>query len=230
MLKFSLYDTRNYPTLPVREGYTAWAPTYEATVLDLMDLRLAERLETVAWTEAREALDLACGTGRIGVWLRGKGVAAVDGVDITPAMLEQAHDRGVYRELMLGDVASVPRPADSYDLLVQSLADEHLADLRPLYGEAARLTRPGGTFVLVGYHPWFLMTGMPTHFDPAPGRSVAIESYVHLFADHVGAARRAGLRLDEMQEALIDDAWVEAKPKWAVHLNRPISFVFVWRR
>jgi hypothetical protein len=59
---------------------------------------------------------------------------------------------------------------------------------------------------------------------------VAIESYVHLFADHVAAAREADWRLDEMQESLIDDAWVAAKPKWAVHLNRPISFGFVWRR
>ncbi len=230
MLKFSLFDRRHYPTVPVRDGYAAWAPTYDATVLDLMDLRVAERLKSVAWADYAEALDLACGTGRIGVWLRGKGVAAVDGVDCTPAMLERARARNVYRRLQLGDIAHVDAPDASYGLVTQFLADEHLADLRPVYVEAARLTRSGGVFVLVGYHPWFLMSGMPTHFDEEPGRSVAIESYVHLFADHVAAAREAGWRLEEMHESLIDDAWVAAKPKWAVHLNRPISFGLVWRR
>jgi SAM-dependent methyltransferase len=227
---FSLYDTRGYPILPVREGYAAWAPSYEATVLDLMDLRLAERLARVGWSEFAQALDLACGTGRMGRWLAGRGVPVIDGVDITPAMLERARGRGVYRTLLQADVVSVDLKDGSYGLVCQSLADEHLPDLRPLYREAHRLGRPGGTFVLLGYHPWFLMTGMAAHFDQAPGRPVAIESYVHLFSDHVEAAHAAGWRLQELKEALIDDARVEAKPKWEVHRGRPISFGMVWRK
>jgi SAM-dependent methyltransferase len=230
MIDFSRFDARHYPTLSVREGYSAWAPTYEATVLDLMDLRLAERFESVPWPEIADALDLACGTGRTGAWLRGKGVQAVDGVDLTPAMLERARARGVHRRLMVADVTAAPLPDASYDLVAQFLADEHLPDLRPLYAEAARLARPGGRFVLVGYHPWFLMSGMPTHFNAAPDNPVAIESYVHLFSDHVVAAIAAGWRLDEMHEGVIDDAWVAAKPKWSVHRDRPISFAFAWRR
>lgn len=230
MLKFSLFDARHYPTLPVRDGYSAWAPSYEATVLDLMDLRVAERMTSVRWSEQAEALDLACGTGRIGAWLKGKGVGAIDGVDLTPAMLARAEARGVYRTLFVGDVTAVALPDASYGLLTQSLADEHLPDLAPLYAEAFRLARPGGQLVLIGYHPWFLMSGMPTHFDAGPGQPTAIESYVHLFSDHVAAAHAAGWTLQEMQESLIDDAWVAAKPKWSVHRCRPISFGFVWRK
>ncbi len=115
-------------------------------------------------------------------------------------------------------------------MVTQSLADEHLPDLRPLYKEAVRLTRPDGLFVLIGYHPWFLMTGMAAHFELEPGRPVAIESYVHLFSDHVSAADPAGWRLQEMVEALVDADWIEAKPKWAVYRSRPISFAMVWRK
>jgi SAM-dependent methyltransferase len=230
MADFSLFDRRRYPTLPVREGYAAWAPSYDATVLDLMDLRLAERLQSLRWEDYPEALDLACGTGRMGAWLAGRGVGAVDGVDLTPAMLEAARARGVYRRLQVGDVASVDAPDGAYGLVTQSLADEHIRDLGPLFAEAARLTREDGAFVLIGYHPWFLMTGMAAHFEAEPGRPVAIESYVHLFADHVTAARSAGWRLEEMVEGLVDEAWVSVKPKWAQHLHRPISFAMVWRR
>lgn len=230
MLTFSQFDARGYPTLGVREGYGAWAPSYEATVLDLMDLALAARLESLDWSALGEAADLACGTGRVGAWLKGRGLAALDGVDLTPQMLAKARARGVYRFLVVGDVRATPLRGAAYGLVIQSLADEHLPDLGPLYAEAARLLRSGGRFVLIGYHPWFLMSGMPTHFDIEPGRAVAIESYVHLFSDHVAAAREAGLRLEEMVEGLIDDAWIAAKPKWEAHRNRPISFATVWAR
>jgi SAM-dependent methyltransferase len=230
-MDFSPFDNRRYPVLPVRDGYSAWSDTYYDTVLDLMDLRLAEGLASLPWSEHAEALDLACGTGRFGAWLRRQGVAAVDGIDLTPAMLARAEARGVYRTLMAGEVTAVGRPDASYPLICQSLADEHLPDLRPLYAEVFRLAAAGGRFVVIGYHPWFLMmTGMPTHFRDASGRDLAIDSHVHLFADHVSAALAAGWRLEELKEALIDEDWIAAKPKWAVHRGRPISFAWVWRK
>lgn len=230
MVAFSRFDARHYPTLPVRDGYEAWAETYEATVLDLMDLRLLGRLGTIDWPNVRRALDLACGTGRGGAWLKARGVSDVDGVDFTPAMLARARDRGVYERLLEGDVSAVDLPDGGYDLVTMLLADEHLADLAPVYREAARLADAGGRFALVGFHPWFLMSGVPTHFDRAPGDPVAIESHVHLFSDHVRAAHDAGWRLTELEEGLVDDAWIAAKPKWADRRHRPVSFALVWER
>jgi SAM-dependent methyltransferase len=230
MIDFARFDARGYPTLPVPEGYAAWAETYEATVLDLMDIRLLERLATVPWSSARRVLDLACGTGRCGAWLKGRGVGAVDGVDLTTAMLERARAKGVYSSLMVGDVTALDLPDGGYDLVTQLLADEHLADLGPLYREAARVSGSAARFVLAGYHPWFLMAGIPTHFDRAPGDPVAIQSHVHLPSDHVRAAHAAGWRLAEFEEGLVDEAWIAAKPKWAAHRDRPVSFAFAWEK
>jgi SAM-dependent methyltransferase len=225
------YDKRRYPIVGVREGYGEWVRTYEQTVEDEMDLRLLERVRTVDWTAARSVLDLACGTGRVGVWLKQRGYAgALDGVDLTPEMLDVARSRNVYRTLDVADVSATGLPAETYDLCTQSLADEHLADLGPSYREVARVTRPGGCFVLVGYHPQFLMAGVPTHFDRAPGQSVTIRSYVHLLSDHVKAAHAAGWSLLEMDEGLVDDAWLRKKPKWEAYRGLPISFVMAWRR
>ena len=111
------------------------------------------------------------------------------------------------------------------------LVDEHLQDLRPLYREAARLLQQGGHHVIVGYHPHFIMAaGIPTHFDRRPGESVAIETYVHLFSDHVAAARAADLSLIEMRERLVDDRWIALKPRWESYRNHPVSFAMVWRK
>jgi SAM-dependent methyltransferase len=227
----STYDKRRYPIVDVRQGYGEWVRTYEQTVQDEMDLRLLERLRTVDWLAPRAVLDLACGTGRIGAWLRRHGSdATIDGVDITPQMLEVARGRAVYRSLSLADVTATGLAAETYDLCVQSLADEHLPELGPLYREVGRVTRRGGHFVIVGYHPQFLMAGVPTHFDRAPGEPVTIRSYVHLLSDHVKAAHAAGWSLREMDEGLIDEAWLRKKPKWEVYRGLPISFSMVWRR
>ncbi len=129
-------------------------------------------------------------------------------------MLDVAREKGIYRALTVADVTNTGLPDGAYDLITQSLADEHLPDLRPLYREVARVLKPGGSFVIVGFHPQFLMAGVPTHYDRESGEAITIRSYVHLLSDHVKAARAAGLSLAEMDEGLIDEAWLRVKPKW----------------
>lgn len=225
----SLYDKRKYPIVDVREGYGEWVRTYEQVVQDEMDLRLLERAQQVDWPAAKQILDLACGTGRIGAWIRGRSAAAIDGIDLTPEMLDVARGKGIYRSLRVADVSSTGQPDGVYDICTQSLADEHMPDLRPLYREAARVTRPGGSFVIVGFHPQFLMAGMPTHYDRADGEPVTIRSYVHLLSDHVKAALDWGWSLAEMDEGLVDEAWLDKKPQWSKYKGLPVSFLMVWR-
>jgi SAM-dependent methyltransferase len=227
---FARFDTRKYRTLPVREGYREWVHTYEATVLDEMDVRLLARLTSLAWPGVGPAVDLACGTGRIGAWLKRSGVSTIDGVDMTAEMMEVAREKGIYRRLVLADVSHTGLRAGAYDLAIQVLADEHLRDLRPLYAEAARITSADGAFVIVGYHPHFLLRGIPTHFDSRSGEPVAIESHVHLFSDHVKAARAAGWVLLELEEGTVDDEWLRKKPKWEKYRDWPVSFAMAWRK
>ena len=70
---------------------------------------------------------------------------------------------------------------------------------------------------------------MPTHFDDASGEPIAIETHLHLLGEHVNAAAAAGWRLAELRERLIDDSWIELKPKWEPLRGHPIAFAGVWR-
>jgi SAM-dependent methyltransferase len=231
MRSFEAFDTRGYRTVPAREGYDRWAATYEDTVEDSMDLALLERLD-VDWADIGVAADLGCGTGRTGSWLAGRGAGEIDGVDLSPGMLEAARARGVYRSLREAEVAATGLDSAAYDLVISCLVDEHLADLRPLYGEAARIAAPGARFALVGFHPHFIIaSGMPTHFDDAEsGEAVAIETHVHLLSDHVAAGLGAGLTLAALHERVVDDEFLALKPKWERFRGHPISFAFVWSR
>ncbi|SIO89170.1 methyltransferase [Nocardiopsis sp. JB363] len=231
MADFSTFDTRHYRTVDVATGYDGWSTTYEDSVLDAMDLDLLDGLTIPDWGTVDRAADLGCGTGRTGGWLRERGIPRVDGVDLSAGMLALAEKRGAHTTLARGDVRASGLPGDSYDLTIASLIDEHLPELDPLYAEAWRLTRPGGHFVLVAYHPQFMMvSGMPTHFTDAFGEDVAITTHVHHIGDHVRAALAAGWRLSALEEAVVDEGWVAAKPKWERFRGHPISAVFVWAR
>ena len=230
MMDFAPFDQRNYPTLPVQEGYTEWALSYDETPLEAMDVRLLERNRSVQWPDVRAALDLACGTGRIGAWLKSQDVPRIDGVDFTPAMLERAQQRGIYDNLVLGSVAETTLPSAAYDLAVMALADEHLRTLEPVYAEAARVTDAHGRFILIGYHPHFLLNGVPTHYHRPNGDPITIESHIHLFSDHVHAAHAAGWRLLDLDEAQIGDDWIARKPKWERWRHHPVSFALLWEK
>ncbi len=226
----SQFDPRDYPVVDAARGYGEWAASYEETVAVGLDRPLLARIGSVDWSSVGAAVDLACGTGRTGEWLKGQGVGAIDGVDITPEMQAQAAEKNVYRSLTISDVAATGLDAGAYDLVIMALACEHLADLAPVYGEAARLLRPGGQFAIIGYHPFFLLNGKMTHYHRADGEAVSIRSYLHLFGDHVAAGKAAGLMLDEMQECVIDEDWLTTKPKWRPYLHWPVSYGMVWRK
>lgn len=231
MPPFTAFDRRNYRTVAPRDGYALWSATYEATIKPDMDRRLLAALTSVDWSAVERAADLGCGTGRTGAWLHERGVRHIDGVDLTPEMLARARALGVFAELRVADVRATGLPAAAYDLVTTCLVDEHLPDLAPLYRESARLVRPGGAHVLVGFHPFFIMrSGMPTHFNGPDGEPVAIETHVHLLSAHTEAALAAGWRLAELREQVIDDAWVAQKPSWSAHRDVPISHALVWRR
>jgi SAM-dependent methyltransferase len=229
-MDFHNFDQRSYPTVSVITGYGAWAETYEDSVPDQLDIRILDQIQSVAWREFKACLDLACGTGRTGAWLGRQGVSKIEGIDITPEMIKLADAKQMYEKISCASVESTGLAPHSYDLIVMSLVDEHLPSLGPVYEEAARLSKSEAKFVVVGMHPFFFMTGMPTHFKNKDGNPTAIETHIHLTSDHFRAATVAGWHLREMQEGVIDDEWIRVKPKWAKFRNYPVNFGFVWNR
>lgn len=229
----SEFDPKHAPTLSVEEGYKSIAPLYDdrkASVSGMMDYWLLERSQSVPWNDIHAAADLACGTGRIGAWLKDHGAGSLDGVDLTEAMLEQARAKNIYERLYLSDLRQTPLQASSYDLVSVSLADDHLPEVLPLYQEAARLSRPGGYLILISYHPFFQLSGIPTTFELDSGAVITVEGYIHLFSEHVQAANACGWQLREMYERLIDDEWIALRPHAARRKGWPVSFLCVWQR
>lgn len=121
------------------------------------------------------ALDLAAGEGRNAVWLAERG-HAVEAVDFSPVGLDKARamaaGRGVALTTTVADVTAAldVEPADLVVVCYLQLPREPLA--RAL-AEAARLTAPGGTLVVVAHDRDNLERGVGGPRDPAVLPSVA---------------------------------------------------------
>jgi ubiquinone/menaquinone biosynthesis C-methylase UbiE len=229
-MDFSSHDTRRYQTLSVVAGYDEWSEFYDATVSERLDLPLLDKSRSLKSRTFRNALDLGCGTGRIGCWLKQRSVENIDGIDLSEGMLEQAFRKGCYRTLKLAEMLSTGFPSAAYDLIVNSMVVEHVEDLDTYYAEGSRLLKVDGLFVTIGFHQHFLLNGIPTHFERRDGSLAAIRNYIHLFSDHFGAATVNDLALCEIDEAIIDESWIAIRPGWRQYLNKPVSYMLLWRK
>ncbi|MEO5375793.1 MAG: methyltransferase domain-containing protein [Alphaproteobacteria bacterium] len=92
----------------------------------------------------RDVLDLGCGTGLAGEHLRPLA-HRLAGVDLSPAMVAKARDRGLYDDLWVGEaVAALGAASAAWDLVVAADVLVYLGDLGPLFTAAAAALRPGG--------------------------------------------------------------------------------------
>jgi predicted TPR repeat methyltransferase len=96
-------------------------------------------------------LDLGCGTGLCGAAFQPLA-ARLDGIDLSPAMIEKARARDIYDQLTVGDIETAlmedgPSSIVSYDLILAADTLVYLGDLAGCFrGAKARLS-PDGYFL-----------------------------------------------------------------------------------
>ena len=85
-----------------RALYDEWSATYEAEVAEngyATPRRVAEALAAALPDRSAPILDIGCGTGLSGLALRAAGFTAIDGADVSEAMLARAREKDAYRAL-----------------------------------------------------------------------------------------------------------------------------------
>jgi SAM-dependent methyltransferase len=114
--------------------------------------RVPDALVALAAPRERETwLDAACGPGTIARALA-PHVAAVHGVDATPAMVEVARrDAPANITFALGDVTRLENADATFDGAVTRFSIHHVPLPGRMVAELARVVRPGGTVVLVDH-------------------------------------------------------------------------------
>jgi ubiquinone/menaquinone biosynthesis C-methylase UbiE len=105
------------------------------------------------WPAESRVVELFCGRGNGLHALESLGFRSLEGVDISPRLLEQYTGSA---KTYAADCRALPLADQSRDILIVQGGLHHLLtipeDLRATLGEAKRVLRPGGRFVVV--EPW----------------------------------------------------------------------------
>lgn len=141
--------------------YAEWADSYDEDIADdyqspgMIVRTLAEAIDVddaLVWAidPHVQILDVGCGTGLTGRALADAGYLTIDGVDLSPEMVEVARKTGVYRGLTGGfDInrAVSMRMASAYDIVTIAgvLTVGHVPPAA--LANVAKLARPGGLLI-----------------------------------------------------------------------------------
>jgi SAM-dependent methyltransferase len=221
------------PPLPpegdrVRRGYDRWASVYDHEANPLLPLEEPLVREALGEVSGRSVLDLGCGTGRHTLWLAGTG-ALVTAVDFSDVMLARARAKPC-ADLVRFVVHDLHRPLPfsdgSFDAVVSGLVLEHLRELRPFFGEARRVLKPGGQAVVSAMHPAMFLRGVQARFtDPSTGEKVQPGSLPHTVGEMVMACVGAGFTIEGIAEQAPDEDFASRYPRAAKYVGWPMLVI-----
>jgi SAM-dependent methyltransferase len=127
------------------QGVTETVADIHQAVIERLDPKPGQRF-----------LDLACGTGAVAELAAASG-AEVVGVDIAPALIEQARERaaesGLAIEYLVGDAEALGLDSASFDLVASTCGVMFAPDHSAVARELARVTKPGGRIALACWTP-----------------------------------------------------------------------------
>lgn len=109
-------------------------------------LRLQELIPSFALASGMNTLDLGCGSGVLGPYLRPLvgPEAELHAVDVSAEMIRMAEVKKVYTRCIHASAMSLPLPDASLDAVVCFAAFPHFSDKAAALSEIYRVLKPGG--------------------------------------------------------------------------------------
>ena len=94
-----------------------------------------------------DVLDLGCGTGLAGAAFADRA-ARIDGIDLSPQMIDKARARGLYGDLAVADLESfLEEPGRAYDLILAADTLVYLGDLARVFAGVKRRLKKDGVLL-----------------------------------------------------------------------------------
>ncbi len=138
------------PSAYVKALFDQYAGNFDHHLVDVLRYRtpsvLVEALRRHLPLGELDVLDAGCGTGLCGPLLRPLA-CLLEGVDLSPHMLDKARDTGLYDGLYCGEMVGYLRVRpDSIDAIVAADVFVYVGDLKPVFSVARLALRGGGVF------------------------------------------------------------------------------------
>ena len=158
--------------------YEKWATDYDRVMLDELGyespIRIAQHLRQHLPDATSAIFDVGCGTGLTCVFLAEQGYENLDGIDLSPDMVRVAGERGIYRELLVGDVNHpLEREDASYDGVISSGTFTHGHVGPDPMDEIFRILKPGGILACTVHQDLWESMGFKHKFESLVDSGIA---------------------------------------------------------
>jgi ubiquinone/menaquinone biosynthesis C-methylase UbiE len=184
----------------VDQGYELWAPTYDLEPNPLLALEERTLGSLLPSLTGKNALDVACGTGRWLEKLLKSGARWAAGCDLSPAMLAVARGKpGLRPRLVRADCTALPFCSGVSGFVMCSFALGHVPDVQRLARELARVARPGADCYVSDVHPAAYARGWRPGFRHAGG-AAEITSFARSVDELHEAFALQGFKLRQLLE------------------------------
>ena len=192
--------------MTTEQAYNNWASQYDSNINKTRDLEGMVLRSTLSPIHFETCLEIGCGTGKNTVWFIEKA-NQVTSVDFSAEMLAKAKEKitDVNVQFVQADITEewIFR-TQLYDLVSFSLVLEHIENLDHIFKQACQSLNRGG-YVYVGeLHPFKQYAGSKARFETENGVQV-VDCFTHHISDFVGAAKKNGLTLVDINEHFDDD-------------------------
>lgn len=152
------------------QSYGAWADEYDKDLVEGLGYRAPELVADAAnrFVKKTDAplLDIGCGTGLTGRAMLEGGEWTLHGLDVSREMLAQAMEKGIYDELILGDLNEPLELADdTYAGAISSGTFTHGHVKADALCEISRVLRPGAPFAFTVHSEFWDQSGFPETLD-----------------------------------------------------------------
>lgn len=139
------------PASYIRRIFDGYADSFDKHLVEKLKYHtpalIAEIVLSQLGAEAHSLniLDLGCGTGLFGEQLKNIKKELV-GVDLAPRMIDKARERGIYDELIVGDLLEhlAGTKVARFELIAATDVFNYVGNLRPVFEQASRILSLGG--------------------------------------------------------------------------------------
>jgi predicted TPR repeat methyltransferase len=156
LMRLGAKPVSGMPEAYVQTLFDQYAPRFEASLVGDLGYRgpallfkavLSVRSATGQPALFKRAIDLGCGTG-LAAAAFARTADRFIGVDLSPRMIERARVTSLYAELEVAEMVQGLRAREdaSADLILAADAMVYVAELAPVFAEAARVLAAGGLF------------------------------------------------------------------------------------
>lgn len=223
--------------------YSQFAEQYDEAVQDNIYNAHLERPSLQAmlgYIDAKDVLDLGCGTGVYAQYLLDQGAAKITCIDYSQQMVDIVKRKfGERVHAYAQDLSQgmSHEPSASADLVICPLVIHYFEDLKPFFTDVARVLKSGGSFAFSTHHPFadFECTKSGNYFErelvedvwDTVGVPVDVRFYRRSLTEIMHAITQSGLVVTELSEGKVSEQVKEISLEQYEYLANNPNFIFI---